>query len=119
MRELVILYARKNVEVYESLDGYVRAVSRKASPDVNLENVRTLFSCFGAFLMLVCFVSLVHHFPRKQRRTIKRKLLCISAVLVQKMNLSFLFLKANFYKIGNRFITRKLKRRRLNLIKNF
>ena len=64
--------ARKNVAIYEDLDDYVQAVSEKASPNVNLDNVQLLFLNFGGFLVLVSFVSVMHLVLFKQ---IYRKLL--------------------------------------------
>lgn len=48
-----MLGAKKNVEVYETLEDCVDDVSGKVSPDVKLDNIQKLFLYFGAFSTLV------------------------------------------------------------------
>ena len=52
--------ARKNIAIYDSIDGYVEAVSENASPNIELENVQTIFICFAFFLVLLSFVYVMH-----------------------------------------------------------
>ena len=81
IEEMFMRNARKSVAVYEGLDDYVRAVSEKASPNVELNNVQSLFLIFGGFLALVSFLSVVHLVLFKQiERIIRSKLLVGSAV---------------------------------------
>lgn len=75
-------FARENVEIHKSIDDYVGAVSRKASPYVNLGNVQILFLALACSLMLLLLVFAMHLFVFKQIQAVHRKLLYGLAILL-------------------------------------
>jgi hypothetical protein len=78
MEELVLGFMKRSVPVYQTLDDYVGEISRKASPNVELKNIGTLFAYFGGLLM---FVSLVNTFQLKLLQIINRKLVILAHFL--------------------------------------
>ena len=80
---MLLQYAKRNVEVYESIEDLMDDVQRKVSPDVKLENTRNLYFYFVGFLLFVCLAFVVDIFWFKQLQTIHRKLAGYSVMLVQ------------------------------------
>ena len=66
-----MIRAKKSVEVYETLDSLVEAISGRASPNVKMNNVEKLFLYFGGCLALVSFAFVVDRFVVKQEITLK------------------------------------------------
>lgn len=52
-------YARRSVDVYESVDDYVSSFSRKASPNIIYPNVENLLIYFCGVLFLISLVFVV------------------------------------------------------------
>lgn len=71
-----LLQAQKNLPIYESLEAFVKDISRKFSPNVKLYNIQNLFTYFGCFLAFVLFGFVANIFVLKQLKTSKRKLVC-------------------------------------------
>ena len=82
--EMYTQNTKKKTQVYETVDGFVADLCRKAPPDVRLENMKTLFYYFVLFLMLVSTGFLVDLLLSKHLRTIKHNL---ASLLVQSASL--------------------------------
>lgn len=93
MKDVFMHTVKQDVPLFESLDDYIdEVISRKASPNVKLENVKNLFSYLLGFLVLVLLASIVHIVLFKQLRTIYRKIFASSSYLARQMSLGdFLF----------------------------
>lgn len=81
-----MIRVKKTVEVYETIDTFVEEVSRKASPNVKLENIKNLFCYFFGSLMFILFLAIMNIVLFKQLKRIIRKLLRFSAIVAQVIN---------------------------------
>lgn len=60
MKEMLMHRAKRQIEVYETLDDFVKDESRKISPIVKLENIKNLFLYLISILMVVSLLSITH-----------------------------------------------------------
>ena len=73
MKQILVNRVKQNIEVYDALQDYIDAVSRKFSPNVKLDNIQNLFLIFGGFLGFVLFVFVVDFSLDKQLQAIQRR----------------------------------------------
>lgn len=72
-KEVCMLKLKQNVEVYETLEDFVGDISRKASPNVKLHNLKKTLFYFSGSLTLVSFLFIINIVLLKWRQRANQK----------------------------------------------